>query len=86
MRQGTVRKYIAEEGQSACFEFIDESGECTLHYHLKCSECGRLIHVNCEYLDEVAEHILEHHGFVISPEKTILYGICERCREALDEK
>lgn len=86
IKQGLVRKYIAEEGQSACFEFIDKSGNCKSHYHLKCSGCGRLLHVECGYLDELAQHVLEHHGFVISPEKTVLYGMCEKCREALDEK
>lgn len=86
IKQGLVRKYIAEEGQSACFEFIDESGNCESHYHLKCSRCGRLLHVECSYLDEVAHHIFEHHGFVISPEKTVLYGMCDKCREAFDEK
>ena len=53
---------------------------------LKCSGCGRLIHVECGYLDELAQHVLEHHGFVISPEKTVLYGLCDKCREALDEE
>lgn len=86
VKQGVVRKYIAAEGQSACFEFIDGDGACNEHYHLKCSQCGRLIHTECEYLDEVARHILEHHGFVISPEKTVFYGCCDNCREALDEK
>jgi Fur family ferric uptake transcriptional regulator len=86
IKQGLVRKYIAEEGQCACFEFIDQKGNCTSHYHLKCSNCGELLHVECDYLDKVANHVLEHHGFVISPEKTVLYGICEKCREALNEK
>lgn len=86
IRQGAVRKYFAEEGQSACFEFIDKNGNCESHYHLKCSGCGRLIHVECGYLDELAQHVLEHHGFVISPEKTVLYGLCDKCREALDEE
>lgn len=86
IKQGLVRKYIAEEGQSACFEFIDESGNCEQHYHLKCSECGRLLHVECGYLDELAQHISEHHGFAISPERTVLFGLCRECREALDEK
>lgn len=86
IKQNLVRKYIAEEGQSACFEFIDVTGDCSSHYHLKCSECGRLMHVECSYLDEVAKHIFEHHGFIISPEKTVLYGVCENCRECLHEK
>lgn len=86
IKAGSVRKYIVDEGSSACFEYIDQEHHCHEHYHLKCSSCGTLLHVKCEYLDEVAAHILGHHGFVISPEKTVLYGICEKCREANDEK
>ena len=86
IKSGSVRKYIVDEGSSACFEYIGGDNHCHEHYHLKCSSCGRLLHVKCEYLDEVAEHILGHHGFVISPEKTVLYGICEECREARHEK
>ena len=81
IKRGLVRKYVVDEGVSACYEFITHNGDCTKHYHLKCSECGRLIHVECEYLDEVASHIMKNHGFVISPEKTVLYGVCELCRE-----
>lgn len=86
IKSGSVRKYIVDEGSSSCFEYIGGDNHCHEHYHLKCSSCGRLLHVKCEYLDEVAEHILGHHGFVISPEKTVLYGICEDCREAEHEK
>lgn len=86
IKQGKVRKYIVDGGSSACFEYLDESHHCNEHYHLKCSSCGQLLHVRCEYLDEIASHVLQHHGFVISPEKTVLYGICEKCREAENEK
>lgn len=86
IKQGRVRKYIVDGGSSACFEYIEEGQKCHEHYHLKCSSCGKLLHVKCEYLDEVSEHILGHHGFIISPEKTVLYGICEDCREAIHEK
>ena len=86
INSGKVRKYIIDEGVSACYEYIGDSHDCHAHYHLKCSQCGELLHVKCEYLDEVKSHILEHHGFIISTEKTVLYGICEKCREANNEK
>ena len=86
IKAGCVRKYIVDEGSSACYEYIGEEKHCHEHYHLKCSLCGKLLHVKCEYLDEVSAHILGHHGFVISPEKTVLYGICEDCREDKNEK
>lgn len=86
IKSGEVRKYIVDEGSSACFEYIGNADECCEHYHLKCSVCGRLLHVKCGYLDEVSGHIFEHHGFTVSPEKTVLYGICGNCREAENEK
>lgn len=86
IKAGRVRKYIVDEGSSACFEYLGDNVSCHQHYHLKCSSCGQLLHVKCEYLDEVSSHIFEHHGFTVSPEKTVLYGVCEHCREALNEK
>lgn len=86
IKSGLVRKYIVDEGISSCYEYIGDVNECTKHYHLKCSKCGELLHVSCEYLDEVSRHILEHHGFLISSEKTVLYGVCEKCREKNLEK
>ncbi|MBP9989022.1 MAG: transcriptional repressor [Ruminococcus sp.] len=83
---GQVRKYIVDEGSSACYEYLSSTQDCHRHYHLKCSVCGKLIHMECEYLDEVASHVLSHHGFVVSPEKTVLYGICRQCRGTDDEK
>jgi Fur family ferric uptake transcriptional regulator len=86
IKSGAVRKYVIDEGVSSCYEYVDNNGSCAEHYHLKCSVCGELLHVKCEYLDEVSRHIFEHHGFVINPEKTVFYGVCEKCREAADEK
>ncbi len=79
--QGTVRRFAGDKNESACYQYTGGT-ECKNHYHLKCSVCGRLLHVDCEFLDQVAEHILEHHGFVLSEEKTVLYGVCADCRKA----
>ena len=81
VESGEVRKYIVEEGKSACYQYVGHNHDCRQHYHLKCSRCGKLLHVECEYLDNVEAHILKHHGFVLNNEKTVLYGICSECRE-----
>lgn len=84
--QGTVRRFFVEEGVSACYQYVGADADCHNHYHLKCAVCGRLLHVECDFLDEVAAHIFEHHGFRISGEKTVLYGICAECREAQEQE
>lgn len=78
VEEGTVRKYIGEEGVSACYQY-SASKKCVNHFHLKCVRCNKLFHLECEYLDEIEQHILKHHKFNIDNSKTVFYGICENC-------
>lgn len=77
--EGGVRKYICEEGKSACFQYIDDNEKCHQHFHLKCFKCGKLIHLECDYLSDLEKHIYEHHKFTVDNTKTVLYGVCEEC-------
>ena len=81
---GTVRKYLLGAGDSACYEYVPQSESCALHFHCKCEKCGRLIHLNCDELRQVREHLLERHGFSWNSGKTVFYGICDQCRKRLD--
>ena len=78
VEQGVVRKYYLGEGQGACYQYAKDQG-CGQHFHLKCVSCGKLIHVQCDYLNQVSSHVLEHHGFTIDHTKTVLYGLCAEC-------
>lgn len=80
---GTVRKYLLEEGKSACYQYCEGDG-CHCHFHLKCTCCGALIHVECDYLVGVAAHVFEHHGFQIDNTKTVLYGRCQDCTAKIE--
>ncbi len=77
-----VRKYIADDGASACFEYVDNNTHCDEHFHFKCSSCGALLHVDCDFLVNLNNHIMSHHNFEIDYSKTVLYGICSDCLQA----
>ena len=81
VEDGTVRKYLLETGDSACYEYVPEREECAAHFHLKCEKCGKLIHMNCGELKNMQNHLLESHGFEWNIGKTVFYGICEECRK-----
>ena len=81
VEDGTVRKYLLETGDSACYEYVGEGSGCSEHFHCKCERCGRLIHMDCEELKEIREHLLTHHGFEWNSGKTVFYGICDQCRK-----
>lgn len=78
LSEGNVRKYICEEGKSACFQYVEDNS-CNSHFHLKCVKCGKLIHLECDYLSDLEKHIFEHHKFTVDNTKTVLYGICGDC-------
>lgn len=79
VQAGKARKYYIEEGAGACYQYAGEQSSCHEHFHLKCTSCGRLIHVECNYLEQVSEHVLAHHSFTIDHTKTVLYGLCADC-------
>lgn len=78
-----VRKYTVEEGKCACYQYIgnNDNNHCHEHYHLKCSECGKLFHVSCDFMDKINEHIKNEHKFIIDNSKTVFYGVCEECAD-----
>lgn len=78
--QGFVRKFLMKEGSGACFQYIENSTGCHEHYHLKCLECGKLIHLECDYLYNMNSHVLKDHDFHIDNSKTVLYGQCINCK------
>lgn len=79
VKSGVARRYNMENGRSACYQYVDSTADCHSHFHLKCSLCGKLEHVECEFLDGVAAHVRQHHGFVVDNSQTVLYGLCSRC-------
>ena len=79
VEENIVRKYINSEGSSACFQYIENSNECSTHYHMKCIKCGDLFHLDCDEMITLQQHILKEHNFKIDICKTILYGTCKKC-------
>jgi Fur family ferric uptake transcriptional regulator len=49
---------------------------------LKCETCGSLIHVDCDFLNEIEKHLFKTHNFRINTLKTVFYGICKKCLPA----
>ena len=76
--EGKVRKFSSGDNEPCCYQFAD-CDHCHNHYHLKCSGCGKLIHTECDFLDNLSAHIFNDHKFKIDNSQTIFYGICDEC-------
>ena len=79
--EGIVGKYIIDGNSPACFEFMGQDSHkgAEVCFHCKCEKCGKLIHMHCEELEGIGEHLYKDHGFTLNPMRTVFYGVCETC-------
>ena len=50
-------------------------------YHCKCEKCGKLIHLQCNEVESLKQHMMEHHGFEMDSLRIVFYGICSECKK-----
>jgi Fur family ferric uptake transcriptional regulator len=79
VQQGIAVRYAGADGQCACFQYAGCGEIGHAHYHLVCADCGRMIHLECSYMDEMTSHLLEHHQFCVDKFRTVIYGLCRQC-------
>jgi Fur family ferric uptake transcriptional regulator len=79
--EGSVKKFTIDSTSSACFEYGDDcDDEEDICFHCKCVECGKLIHLQCEEIKEISEHLYKVHNFTMIAGRTVFYGLCDECR------
>lgn len=80
-KEGTVMKYVAEKGSQATYQYVEAGHDCDGHLHLQCVKCGQVIHLECHFMHEILEHVEKEHGFVMQCKNSIIYGMCNACKE-----
>lgn len=86
--EGIVNKYIIDERSPACYEYIEKEKDCHQDgcYHFRCESCGKLIHLHCEEIDAIRQHLQKEHQLQLDPFRTVLYGLCQDCVEKADRQ
>ena len=80
LEEGLVRKYAIDPSSPCCFQYVDNE-HCHEHFHLICTKCGKLIHLECDEVEHLLHHIKDDHGFDVDISKVNLYGLCEECEK-----
>ncbi|MBR5452676.1 MAG: transcriptional repressor [Clostridia bacterium] len=78
-RDGIIRRY-STNGEAPLYQYFSESC-CSDHFHMKCTECGKLFHLECDEMSILADHISNTHSFSIDMRSTVLLGRCGKCAE-----
>lgn len=82
--QGVLKRFTGD-GAGASYQ-INDSEECSSHFHLKCERCQRLIHMDCGFMADMKKHIESSHNFTVDIGKTVIYGLCGECENRKEEQ
>ena len=80
-RDGVLMRFTNEETGRAVYKYSGKEGSCRSHLHMKCTECGEIIHLDCHFMHELSNHAKREHGFSLCCEQSMLYGICAKCEK-----
>ena len=82
--ENVIIKYSDINSDKAVYQYAGEKGHCREHLHSKCIKCGKVMHLDCGFMDELREHIMEEHHFQLQCSGDLLHGLCEECAKNSD--
>lgn len=85
VEEGMVKRMVS--GNSRKFVYQIVSGKhCDSHLHLKCTSCGKLLHMDDGESNKLLMQVLEKNRFTIDERQTVLLGRCIGCVDGKAEK
>ena len=76
--EGLVKRMV--KGNSRKFVYQISAGEhCDSHLHLKCINCGKLLHMDDSESHKLLMQVFKKNSFSIDERQTVLLGKCGGC-------
>lgn len=83
LADGEAVKVLAPGGGESRYRLIDPAER---HAgQLLCLDCGTAFPLDCSMLRDFSSHVQSSHGFAIDQSRTVLYGHCASCTEAVPD-
>ena len=74
-----VLKYVDMESGKTTYQLKQDESNCDEHLHLKCQKCGKVFHLDCDFMEEIKKHVRKDHGFNMECHNSVIYGVCQNC-------
>ncbi len=78
VEDGLVHRSVKGNSRSFVYQYISES-KCEGHLHMKCTDCGKVYHLDSSTTSRIQEDIKSNSSFEID-NHTILLGKCTLCK------
>lgn len=78
VKEGTVRRFVRGNSRQFTYQLFGGK-ECDAHLHLKCVDCGTVVHLGHDVSEFVEACLLKQNHFSADSSATILWGRCDNC-------
>lgn len=79
-KDGQLVKYKESDINATCYQYSEEHCSCHEHMHARCEKCGKVFHLDNKILGDTAKKIQSEYGLDIDYGKTVIVGICNKCK------
>ena len=76
--EGQVKRFSGCGRRRVLYQAVG-CAHCDAHLHLKCTACGRIIHLDESASDAVLHRVLQSSAFAVDEKQTVLFGKCAAC-------
>ncbi len=76
---GLVHRTVKGNSRSFIYQFISDE-KCENHLHMKCTDCGKVYHLDSGVTSAIQNNIRNNTSFEIDSH-TVLLGKCGECKE-----
>lgn len=77
VKENKLSKYIGNDN-TTYYQYLEECSE-ENHFYLKCNMCGEMVHIDCDCILDLSNHIIKKHHFKPNKENIIINGLCDNC-------
>lgn len=83
-----IIKYKSGNNNVWMYRINQKLSQCHEHLHLQCKECGKIIHLSKESMQEIAYILEKNYHFFIDCDISTIGGLCKTCmaKRRTDEK
>lgn len=79
--QGDLVKFKEPNQDAWFYQFSSGNSHCDKHMHAQCSQCGKIFHLEDDFVNEFEEKLQALYGLDINESKSIIIARCEDCNK-----
>lgn len=79
VKEGLIQRLAGAGSRKFLYQYT-AGAACAGYFHMQCVKCGCISHLDEATAEIMKAAISQSHEFILDGRKTILYGVCRKCK------